>query len=250
MRGEVGQEGHPVVVIFRQSSGYNGLLFWKEFFFFVFFPFLQNKAISYTHPSPAILSIFECHVRFSISLKFRIKGDLSIVLTNPHQYPLPFGGIYLKQCSPLVVVFFGQKVTNTISVVFDKTIAYLMVVTRVTSFLVTMTGSFFFNDPHSIYKKKTLQEPPFMSWWPAIILSYLKMCLNTQKIRRPGGLLVRSLVQISHSFYFQMNARGSNLIVLLLLSIEWCSKKYQNYMYQKSDLFFLKFLFKRKSTQK
>ena len=109
MRGEVGQEGHPVVVIFRQSSGYNGLLFWKEFFFFVFFPFLQNKAISYTHPSPAILSIFECHVRFSISLKFRIKGDLSIVLTNPHQYPLPFGGIYLKQCSPLVVVFFWTK---------------------------------------------------------------------------------------------------------------------------------------------
>lgn len=39
----MGQEGHPVVVIFRQSSGYNGLLFWKEFFFFVFFLFCKIR---------------------------------------------------------------------------------------------------------------------------------------------------------------------------------------------------------------
>ena len=81
----------------------------------------------------------------------------------PHQYPsllllLPFGGIYLKQCSPLVVVFFGQKVTNTISVVFDKTIAYLMVVTRVTSFLVTMTRPFF---SMTLVYKKTRTGAPF-----------------------------------------------------------------------------------------
>ena len=66
--------------------GTMGFCFGRSFSFSFFF-FCKIRP-SYAPPS-SILSIFECHVRFSISLKFRIKGDLSIVLTNPHQYPLP-----------------------------------------------------------------------------------------------------------------------------------------------------------------
>ena len=65
--------------------GTMGFCFGRSFSFSFFF-FCKIRP-SYAPPS-SILSIFECHVRFSISLKFRIKGDLSIVRVPP-SIPLP-----------------------------------------------------------------------------------------------------------------------------------------------------------------